>query len=138
MIRAILDTGPLVAVLDRSDACHAWASEQLKLIQAPLITCEAVIAEVCYLLRRYPAATANIGNWIKGGIIESRFILSPETEATFALLKKFADVPMSFADACLVRLSGLYPEYRIFTLDQDFLIYRRNKRQRIPVLMPER
>jgi predicted nucleic acid-binding protein len=136
MIRAILDTGPLVAVLDRSDSFHSWASEQLKSIQAPLITCEAVIAEACFLLRRYPAAMTSIGNWIKGGIIEPRFLLSREAEATFALLKKFADVPMSFADACLVRLSGLHPEYRILTLDQDFLVYRRNRRQRMPVLMP--
>jgi Predicted nucleic acid-binding protein, contains PIN domain len=137
MFRAILDTGPLVALLDRSDFCHSWASEQLKLIQAPLITCDAVIAEACFLLRRYRAATTNIGKWVKRGIIEPRFVLSREAEATFALLDRFADVPKSFADACLVRLSTLHPEYRILTLDQDFLIYRKNRRQRIPVVMPD-
>jgi predicted nucleic acid-binding protein len=137
MPRVILDTGPLVALLDQSESRHSWAAEQLKSIQIPLITCEGVIAEACFLLRAYPAAIANIGNWITRGIIEPRFLLAREAEATFALLKKYSDVPMSFADACLVCLSVQYPEYPIFTLDKDFLVYRRNRRQRIPVLVPD-
>jgi predicted nucleic acid-binding protein len=138
MIRAILDTGPLVAVLDRSDSHHAWATEQLKSIQVPLITSEGVIAEACFLLRRYPAAITMIGRWIKEETIELRFLLAREAESTFALLKKYADVPMSFADASLVRLSTSHPDYRIFTSDQDFLVYRKNRRERLPILMPDR
>jgi len=134
--RVILDTGPLVALLDENESSHSWAAEQLKTIQIPLITCEAVIAEACFLLRSFPAGIANIGNWIEREFIEPRFDLAREAEATFALLKKFSDVPMSFADACLVRLSTQHPEHKVFTLDKDFLIYRTSPRQRIPVLMP--
>jgi predicted nucleic acid-binding protein len=138
MSRVLLDTGPLVALLDQSEYFHSWAVQQLKSIQVPLITCEAVIAEACFLLRLYPPATASIGTWIERGIIESRFVLARDAAATFGLLKKFSDVPMSFADACLVRLTEQYPDHRVFTLDKDFLIYRTNRRQRIKVLMPDR
>jgi uncharacterized protein len=136
--RVLLDTGPLVAALDQSDVDHVWAREQLKFLQTPLLTCEAVIAEACLLLQSYPLAIAAIGRWINEGIIETQALLTSETRPIFMLMKKFSNVPMSLADACLVRLSELNPNHRLFSLDKDFLIYRRNGRQRIPVLMPER
>jgi uncharacterized protein len=136
--RVLLDTGPLVAALDQSDADHVWAREQLKFVQTPLLTCEAVIAEACFLLQSYPPAIAAIGRWINEGTIETQALLTSESQAIFMLMKKFSNVPMSLADACLVRLSELNPSHRLFSLDNDFLIYRRNGRQRIPMLMPER
>jgi uncharacterized protein len=75
--------------LDQSESFHSWAVEQLKSIQVPLITCEAVIAEACFLLRSYPAALANIGTWIERGIIERRFVLAREAEATSLSLRNF-------------------------------------------------
>jgi uncharacterized protein len=136
--RVLLDTGPLVAALDQSDNDHIWARGQFKSIQTPLLTCEAVIAEACFLLRSYPLAIAAIGRWIDEGIIETQALIANENRPIFMLMKKFSSVPMSLADACLVRLSELNPDHRLFSLDKDFLIYRRNGRQRIPVLMPKR
>jgi uncharacterized protein len=136
MAHALVDTGPLVAILDASDRFHDWAAANLKAVQLPLITCEAVLSEVCFLLRRQPKAFAAIALLLERRILEIRFSLAQEIDPVFGLLARFKDVPMSLADGCLVRLSELNPECLVFTLDHDFQIYRRHRRQKIPLLIP--
>ena len=136
MARVLVDTGPLVAILDASDSFHDWAATNLKAVQPPLITCEAVLSEVCFLLRRKPKALAAILLLLERRILEIRFSLAQEIDPVFGLLTRFKDVPMSLADGCLVRLSELNPECLVFTLDNDFQIYRRHRRQKIPLLIP--
>ena len=136
MAHVLVDTGPLVAILDASDHFHDWAVANLKVVQPPLITCEAVLSEVCFLLRRQPKAFAAIALLLERRILAIRFSLAQEIDAVFGLLARFKDVPMSLADGCLVRLSELNPESLVFTLDHDFQIYRRHRRQKIPLLIP--
>lgn len=132
----LLDTGPLVAMTNRNDACHEWAREQLTRLHEPLVTCGAVLAETGFLLRLAPLPLARIRTRIERGEI----VPVPETAAlwqrAFALMERYANVPMSFADACLVAMAEREPEACIFTLDQDFLIYRRADDQPLTLIAP--
>ena len=127
MIRhVILDTGPLVAVLNRGDRHHQWARDQWAQIAPPLFTCEAVLAETCFLVRRFPGGQATVMDLVQRGILDLSFHLLEETHAVSRLLKKYQDVPMSFADACLVRMAGtvcgrsyLHTGQRFFNLPQE-------------------
>jgi predicted nucleic acid-binding protein len=136
--RILIDTGPLVALLSRSDRHHAWVREVLDTVEPPVVTCEAVISEACFLLSRVRGGQDAVFELLSKDIVKVDFRMSTEVDALRALMKKFANVPMSLADACLVRMSELEPRSRILTLDGDFRIYRRNRRQAIPAIMPGR
>lgn len=133
---AVVDTGPLVAALVRADANHAWTRAQLESLPGPLVTCEAVLSEAFFLLRRARGGGDGLASLIDRGIVEVRFDFQDERDAVLRLLRKYADTPMSFADACLVRMAELRRDSRILTLDRDFETYRRNGRERIPLLAP--
>ncbi len=136
MIRAILDTGPLVGSLDRDDQWHAWAAGLFAKIQGPAITCDAVISEACFLLREVPDARQKIFVLVERGILRVLPMLSEESSAVRVLLSRYGK-RMDYADACLVRLSELYREHTVVTTDaQDFRIYRRFTRQAIPLMVP--
>lgn len=133
-----MDTGPLVALLNRSDRHHRWVRQVLDTVEPPVFTCEAVISEACFLLARIRDGQDTVLELLSKDILKVDFRLSAEIDSLRALMKKFRSVPMSFADACLVRMSELDPRSRILTLDSDFRVYRRNRRQAIPTLMPGR
>ena len=134
--RVLLDTGPLVAFLNRRDRHHGWAFERLTEIEPPLSTCEAVLAEACHLLRRSAGAPETITEMIGDGLIEVPFRLESEAERIGRLLGRYSDVPMSLADACLVRMAEVIDGSTVLTLDSDFRIYRMHDRQVIPTLCP--
>lgn len=134
----LVDAGPLVGYLSRTDRFHPWCVEQFRLLQAPLLTCEPVLTEAAHLLRRTPGGPAALMGLLRCGAIQLAFELRAEAEPVSALMSRYADVPMSLADACLVRMTELFPSCRLVTLDQDFLVYRRDGRKLIPVLSPER
>lgn len=136
MSQTLVDAGPLVALLNRRDQHHAWAVEQAGQIARPFLTCEAVIAEAFHLLRRLPQAQAAILEMLGEGALTIPFRLNEEHVQTLALVRRYVNVPMSLADACLVRMSEIVRDSVILTLDSDFRIYRRNRRQRIPLLIP--
>ena len=131
----MIDSGPLVAFYSRRDQHHAWAFAQLDALRPPLLTCEPVLAEACFLLQRGAGRAAMIMRAVREGVIQ---ILNIETEAASleVLMERYSDVPMSLADACLVRLSELHSDCRVLTLDSHFTRYRRHGRHVIPVLMP--
>jgi predicted nucleic acid-binding protein len=133
----IIDAGPLVALINARDAYHAWTVEQLKQASGPLLTCEAALSEAVFLLRTMPGGVSQIGGMLRTGGLKSVFCLNDEIVPVCDLLRKYADVPMSLADACLVRMSELNPKHRVLTLDSDFHVYRRNRQQVIPLLTPE-
>jgi predicted nucleic acid-binding protein len=135
--RIVLDTGPLVALLSARDAHHAWAQETIGQITSPLATCEAVLTEACFLLRHTKRGVDSILALVVRGIIAPNFQLDAKAETVRKLMIKYASVPMSLADACLVRMTELYARTTVLTLDDDFRVYRRNGRQSVPVLMPE-
>jgi len=134
--RVLLDTGPLVALLDRGDRYHRWARDQFAEIEPPLLTCEAVIAESWYLLRRFPRGRDAILDLLSRNLVVIAFDLGAEIAAVRKLAARYASVPMSLADSCLVRMSELHSDSSIITLDSDFSVYRRHSRQIIPLLRP--
>jgi predicted nucleic acid-binding protein len=119
-----VDTGFLVALLDLSERQHARCADLIANLEAPLITCEAVLAEACYLLRGLQGAAAALLLNVQRGNFVVPYRLTGNTEAIIKLIKKYADVPMDFADACLVDMANVYDTGRILTLDSDFRIYR--------------
>jgi len=134
---AILDTGPLVTLLNSRDQYHTWAVAQWNQLSPPLITSEAVLSEACFLLRHMPNGTDAVMELLQRQTVKIAFHLEDHSESIARLLKKYRSVPMSLADACLVRMSELEPKRAVFTLDSDFALYRRNGRQVIPTVMPD-
>ena len=132
----ILDTGPLVAYLADDEQYHAWAIDQFEQFDGPIITCEAVISETWFLLRHLPRHLRQLRAMLADEVFDLSFHLEDEGPAIARLMDRFNDMPMSFADACLVRLSELHPQSPLLTLDSDFKVYRRHGRQMIPVITP--
>jgi predicted nucleic acid-binding protein len=129
----LLDTGPIVALLSRSDANHDRARRAFASCAPPFRCCEAVIAEACHLLSRVhreaPAEVLALG---RKGVFTIGLSVDEEWSSLEFLLKKYADRPTSLADACLIRMAELHKEPRILTFDSDFGVYRwaRNRRFR--------
>lgn len=138
MTEIISDTGPLVAYLDRSDRDHAWAKEVFMGITRPLLTCEAVIAEALFLLRRGGIEPDGLLDLIVRGLVVPKFNLAGEIAAIQLLMKTYRNIPMSLADACLVRMSEIYGDSKVMTLDSDFTVYRKSRRRVIPLICPSR
>jgi predicted nucleic acid-binding protein len=132
----LIDTGPLVAFLSESEANHEWALAKFKELQAPYLTCEPVLAEAFFLVSRHPGGVRRFFDLLGSGLLEVDFPVLRECEALWKLIHKYEDLPMSLADACLVRLAELNPTASVFTLDKHFRLYRKNARQQIPVIMP--
>lgn len=135
--RVLVDTGPLVAFLNRADRYYKWAVERAAAISPPLFTCEAVISEACFLLRNIPSAPDALLELVKRKLVAVPFQLEHEITAVKKLMARYNNVPMSLADACLVRMSEQYAGSVLLTLDRDFRIYRRLGRQVIPVIAPD-
>jgi predicted nucleic acid-binding protein len=133
----IIDTGFLVALLNRSEQYHNWVKTQLSNISAPLLTCEPVITETCFLLQKIHQGEDAVLNLINRGKIQIPFRIDEESSIIRELMQRYQSVPMSLADACLVRMTEIYPNSILLTLDSDFRIYRKNKKQMIPVIIPD-
>ncbi len=133
----IVDTGPLVAFLNRTDRFHQWIKEKWERISPPLLTCEAVLTETCFLLRHLSGGSHAVLELVNRGVIQTPFHLEAEVQSIKKLVKRYADVPMSLADACLVRMAEQRAQSKVLTLDPDFRIYRKNSRHVIPILIPD-
>lgn len=138
MTRVILDTGPIVALLNRRDQHHAWIRELLDTVKPPVFTCEAVVSEACFLLGRLTGGQDAVFELLSNDILKIDFSMPSEIATLRGLMRKFANVPMSLADACLVRMTELDAQSVIVTLDSDFKVYRRNRRQVVPTITPIR
>jgi len=130
----LVDTGFLVALLSRRDANHRWAADQAGQFPPPWLTCEAVVSEALHLLgsRGRPPFAA----LLRRGALRIAFDLDAELESILRLLQKYDELPMSLADACLVRMSEQHPQPTLLATDTDFRIYRRHGRQLIPCVLP--
>jgi predicted nucleic acid-binding protein len=133
---AILDTGPLVALLHSNEQHHAWVVDQLKSLPPRFLTCEAVLTEFSFLLGFDQRAMEQIEGLLERGVIQMPFQFLPQCQRVYQLMRTYRNLPMSFADACLVRMSELSPDIPVFTLDKDFRVYRRNGRERIETILP--
>ena len=120
----LLDTGVIVALLDRSERFHKRCVAAVENLRRPLITCEAVIAESCYLLRRFKGGPEAVLANVETGVFEIPFQLSPSAAAVHRTMRKYSDLPMDFADACLLHMAQELSMGEILTLDRDFQVYR--------------
>jgi predicted nucleic acid-binding protein len=135
-LRAVLlDTGVIVALLDRSERNHTVCAEAIEEAPAPLITCEAVIAESCYLLRKQSGAAEAILENVKRGVFQIPLQLTQAAAPMQRLFRKYRDREMDLADACLVHLAGEFESGDILTLDSDFEIYRWGTNQPFHLLL---
>lgn len=132
----ILDTGPWVALLCRDDGYHAWAKAQFSQFRGPFLTCEAVVAETCFLLARAGFDPAQALALVERDVVRVAMSLGDEFVAVRALFQRYDNVPASLADACLIRLAELNEPCRVLTLDSDFHIYRRHGRKAIALVSP--
>lgn len=140
MSEIIVDTGPLVAMLVRTDHHHAWAVDRLRELPPPFLTCEPVLAEVAHLVRRVRHGLERFVDLLMSDLLLLRVDLDlmEERAAVGRLLRKYADRPMSLADACLVRLAELNDRASVLTIDGDFAVYRKHGRRVIPLIAPGR
>jgi predicted nucleic acid-binding protein len=132
----ILDTGPLVAAFRRredKDPFTPWASRVIRSLPYPLFTCDAVLTEAAHFL----GSSAKLLEAIQGGMLVSRFDTQSAAARLAQLVKKYADHPMDFADACVVSMSEQTKDCKVVTIDRtDFTSYRRYGREVIPLLLP--
>ena len=133
----ILDTGPLVSFLSFGSEQHSWVVGQWKQLRPPLLTCEPVLTEAAHLLMRRGGDADSLFAMLERGALRVALAIDQEQADLRALMRRYRNRPMSLADACLVRLSEIHAEARVFTLDSDFRIYRRHGNRVIPVLMPQ-
>jgi predicted nucleic acid-binding protein len=132
----LLDTGPLVAFLDAGDQHHAWATTAFARFDGGVRVCEAVLTETLFLLRGLRPAQEKILEWVGRGELTCDFVLREEAQAVRALWKRYANVPMSLADACIVRMAEMYPRAVVCTIDSDFSIYHRGTKAPLELLTP--
>lgn len=130
----LVDTGPLVAYFNGQDQHHEWALEYFRLHPAPYLTCEAVLAEADHLLEKANVPPNTIFESIRSGALVIGFALAEHLTAVERLKLIYKDVPMSLADACLVRMAELLEGAKVMTLDSDFRIYRKHRRHVIPLI----
>ena len=132
-MKGIADTGFLVAFANVNDAHHEWAINVARSATDPFLTCEAVLAETAYLLRSSSLAL----DMVREGFVAVSFECTEHVEQLTDLARRFADRHPDLADLCLIRMSELYPRHTVITVDrEDFQVYRRNKREKIPFIAP--
>ena len=136
MKRVIVDTGPLVAYFRESDHNHAWAKSQFQCYSPPFWTCEPVLTEAAFLLNRF-GGNKNVEYLLalaQQGVLRVDFNLIQESKRLSELIRQYQNVPMSLADACVVRMAEQYKDSLVLTLDSDFNIYRINGRKTVPLI----
>ena len=131
---ALVDTSFLVAFVNRRDANHRWALAQAPKLSLPWKTCEAVLAEAFYVMG--PSGGQPLRDLLKRRALVCAFQLNEHLEEILKLLERYADIPISLADACLVRMTETLADPVLYTVDSDFRIYRRNSRLTIPCVFP--
>ncbi len=115
---------------------HQWTTMQFRELPAPFVTCEPVLAETAFLLSRHGEGSRRFFELLASGLLEVNFSVFREQQALAKLCHKYRDLPMSLADACLVRMAEQFADATVLTLDAHFRVYRKNGRQAIPSIMP--
>ena len=134
-MKGIADTGFVVAFLNRRDRHHEWAAEIGMGVSEPLLTCEAVLAEAAF----HVGSVGRVLELAQEGLIRIAFDLHKNLGEVAALAERYRDRTPDLADLCLIRMSELYDNLPVLTVDEsDFRVYRRNRRDVIPIVCPPR
>ena len=132
-MRGIADTGFIVAFARENDQYHEWALDLAEQVNEPLLTCEAVLAEAAFHLE----SSLYVLSLLEDGLLRVNFDCSKNVLELRELARRYADRKPDLADLCLIRMSELNPRHSVITVDQaDFRVYRKNKREVIPVMYP--
>jgi hypothetical protein len=132
-VKGIADTGFLVAFANRNDAHHEWAVGLAARVTEPLLTCEPVLAEAAFHLQDAALVLAMVAE----NLVAVTFACNDHLPQLAALAKRYANRRPDLADLCLIRMSEIHPRHSVITVDRhDFRVYRRNKRETIPVICP--
>jgi len=132
-MKAIADTGLLVALVRANDQYHQWAADIGAQIQWPVLTCEAVLAETAFHLE----SSRQVLEMLRDSVVRVAFDCESNLDHLYSLAARYADRKPDLADLCLIRMSELFPRHTVITVDEeDFRVYRRNKREAIPLLCP--
>ena len=132
-MKGIADTGFLVAFANRNDSYHAWAVTVASSVTEPLLTCEAVLAETAFHLKSVPTVLSMVTE----GLVEVAFDCRTQLSQLAKLADRYSNRNPDLADLCLIRMSELFPQHSVITVDRtDFRIYRRNRREAIPLICP--
>jgi uncharacterized protein len=134
-MKAIVDTGFIVAVANRYDRHHSWAADLAKAASEPFLTCESVLSKTAFHL----GSSAYVLSLMEDEFLRIAFDLSKNISQLHDLARRYSDRKPDLADLCLIRMSELYPHHTVLTVDEaDFRVYRRNKRETIPIVCPPR
>jgi predicted nucleic acid-binding protein len=134
-MKGIADTGFVVAAGSRDDAYHDWAIGLARAVREPLLTCESVLSEAAFHL----GSSSYVLSLVEDGLLQLAFDVSENLPQLRELARRYADRKPDLADLCLIRMSELYPRHSVITVDEsDFRVYRRNKREVIPLICPPR
>jgi len=134
-MKVIADTGFLVALVGTKDQFRDWALEVSRRIIWPVLTCEAVLAETAFHLQ----SSERVVGMLRDDLVRVAFDCTRHREQLYDLATRYEDRRPDLADLCLIRMSELYPQHTVLTVDEDdFRVYRRNKREAIPLLCPPR
>jgi uncharacterized protein len=131
-MKGIADTGFLVAFRNRTDHYHRWAVDVAHHVTEPLLTCESVLSEATFQI----GSAKDVFSLVEDGLVRLAFDLKGSLKELQVLATRYAERHPDLADLCLIRMSELYPRHTVITVDEDFRVYRRNKREAIPVLCP--
>ena len=132
----LLDTGVIVALLDRNERFHRKCADAIAETAAPLVTCEAAIAEACYLLRNLKGASEVVVENVAAGVFQIPFQLQQSAIGIRQILRKYRDRHVDLADACLIHLANHFGTGQILTLDHDFEVYRWGRNSSFELLVP--
>ena len=132
---AIVDTGPLVAYFDARESLHEWAVQFVGGAER-VVTCEPVITEALFLLARTSSGIQNVWRMMERGALQIDFRLHDHADSIAALMNKYENLPMSLADACLVRMAEMHPRMVVITTDRHFRIYRTSDRRVLNLRTP--
>lgn len=133
-MKAIADTGFLVAFANRRDRYHDWALSLAEQVVEPLLTCEAVLAEAAFHLRNSELVLSMVDE----GLVRVAIKVDEQLPHLLDLARRYRDRGPDLADLCIIRMSEMYPRFSVITVDKtDFQVYRKNKRERIQLIAPE-
>lgn len=132
-MKGIADTGFLVAFGNRNDRHHAWAVEIAQRVTDPLLSCDAVLAETAFHL----GSVALVLAFVRDGLVQPALAVADHLTRLGELATRYAERKPDLADLCLIRLSELHPKHQVITTDvRDFRVYRRGRREVIPLIHP--
>lgn len=135
-MKILIDTGPIVAFLNKNDQHHSYVEEQMRHFPPPFYTCEAVVTECFFLMSRVPQGEDKLIELLESSHIQLESIYTNQSKKIHRFVQQYSNIPMSFADACLVQIAEVSDVSLIFTLDKDFQIYRSSKGAPLSLISP--